>query len=203
MDAAEGRPVNGAAGGDPVFFDSPAAWRAWLAEHHATAPEVLVGFHKKATGRPTLTWAESVAEALCFGWIDGVRGSAGPDAFTIRFTPRRPGSHWSRVNVDLVARLEAEGRMTEAGRAAFASRREDRTARSSYEQAEVAFDAEQEATFRSDAPAWAWFSTQAPSYRRGATYWVTSAKRPDTRARRLATLVECSREGRRLPQYTR
>ena len=194
--------MNGAAGGHPVFFDSPAAWRAWLAEHHATAPEVLVGFHKKATGRPSLTWAESVAEALCFGWIDGVRRSAGPEAYTIRFTPRRPGSHWSRVNVNLVARLEEEGRMTDAGRAAFAARREDRTARSSYEQAEVAFDAEQEAMFRADAAAWAWFSTQAPSYRRGATYWVTSAKRPDTRARRLATLVECSREGRRIPQFT-
>jgi uncharacterized protein YdeI (YjbR/CyaY-like superfamily) len=195
--------VTGDAAEPPLFFDSPAAWRAWLVEHHATAPEVLVGFHKKATGRPTLTWAESVAEALCFGWIDGVRRSAGPDAYTIRFTPRRPGSHWSRVNVDLVARLEAEGRMTDAGRAAFAARREDRTARFSYEQTEVALDAEQEALFHADAAAWAWFSAQAASYRRVATYWVTSAKRPDTRARRLATLVECSREGRRIPQFTR
>jgi uncharacterized protein YdeI (YjbR/CyaY-like superfamily) len=195
--------VNGGAAGPPVFFDSPAAWRAWLAEHHARAPEVLVGFHKKATGRPSLTWAESVAEALCFGWIDGVRRSLGPDAYTIRFTPRRPGSHWSQVNVDLVARLEEQGRMSDAGRAAFAARREDRTARFAYEQAEVAFEAEQEAAFRADAQAWAWFSAQAPSYRKQATYWVTSAKRPATRARRLATLVECSREGRRLPQYTR
>ena len=190
----------GAAGA--VFFDSPAAWRAWLQEHHASAGEVLVGFHKKSTGRPSLTWAESVAEALCFGWIDGVRRSLGPDAYTIRFTPRRPGSHWSQVNVDLVARLEEQGRMTDAGRAAFAARREDRTARASYEQAEAAFDAEQEAVFRADAAAWAWFSAQAPSYRRLTTYWVTSAKRPDTRARRLATLVECSREGRRIPQFT-
>jgi uncharacterized protein YdeI (YjbR/CyaY-like superfamily) len=164
---------------------------------------VLVGFHKKSTGRPSLTWAESVAEALCFGWIDGVRRSLGPDAYTIRFTPRRPGSHWSQVNVDLVARLEEQGRMSDAGRAAFAARREDRTARFAYEQAEVAFEAEQEAAFRADAQAWAWFSAQAPSYRKQATYWVTSAKRPATRAQRLATLVECSREGRRLPQYTR
>jgi uncharacterized protein YdeI (YjbR/CyaY-like superfamily) len=189
--------------GHAIFFDSPSAWRAWLAEHHATAPEVLVGFHKKGTGRPSLTWAESVAEALCFGWIDGVRRSAGPEAYTIRFTPRRAGSHWSQVNVDLVEQLEAEGRMTEAGRAAFAARREDRTARFAYEQAEVAFDPEQEAAFRADAAAWAWFSAQAPSYRKVTTYWVTSAKRPETRARRLATLVECSREGRRIPQYTR
>ena len=189
--------------GEALFFDSPGAWRAWLAEHHATAPEVLVGFHKKGTGRASLTWAESVAEALCFGWIDGVRRSAGPEAYTIRFTPRRPGSHWSQVNVDLVGRLEADGLMTEAGRAAFAARREDRTARFAYEQAEVAFDPEQEAAFRGDAAAWAWFSAQPPSYRKVATYWVASAKRPETRARRLATLVECSREGRRLAQYTR
>jgi uncharacterized protein YdeI (YjbR/CyaY-like superfamily) len=189
--------------GEAFFFDSPAAWRAWLAEHHATAPEVLVGFHKKGTGRASLTWAESVAEALCFGWIDGVRRSAGPGAYTIRFTPRRPGSHWSQVNVDLVERLEAEGRMTAPGRAAFAARREDRTARFAYEQAEVTFDPEQEATFRADSAAWAWFSAQAPSYRKVATYWVTSAKRPQTRARRLTTLIECSREERRIPQYTR
>jgi uncharacterized protein YdeI (YjbR/CyaY-like superfamily) len=192
-----------AASGEPLFFASPQAWRAWLADHHADAAELVVGFHKKATGRPTLTWAESVEEALCFGWIDGVRRSSGPDAYTIRFTPRRPGSHWSQVNVELVARLEAEGRMTDAGRAAFAARREDRTARSSYEQAHVAFDADQEATFRADPQAWAWFCEQAPSYRTQATYWVTSAKRPETRQRRLEALVTCSRERRRLPQYTR
>ena len=191
------------AGAEPVFFASPAEWRAWLEEHHASMPEVLVGFHKKGTGRPSMTWAESVAQALCFGWIDGVRRSAGPDAYTIRFTPRRPGSHWSQVNVDLVARLEADGRMTPAGRAAFAARRDDRTAKFAYEQDEVALDAEQEEIFRADPAAWEWFSAQAPSYRKVATYWVTSAKRPETRARRLAALVQCSRERRRLPQFTR
>jgi uncharacterized protein YdeI (YjbR/CyaY-like superfamily) len=187
----------------PVFFESATAWRSWLEEHHSTAAEILVGFHKKSTGRPTLTWAESVAEALCFGWIDGVRRSLGPEAYTIRFTPRRPGSHWSRVNVDLVTRLEAEGRMTDAGRAVFAGRREDRTARFSYEQEVVALDAEQEAVFRADAEAWSWFCAQPRSYRMPAIHWVTSAKRPDTRARHLATLIECSRRGRRLPQYGR
>ena len=187
----------------PVFFASPQEWRAWLEQHHERAAELLVGFHKKGTGRPSMTWAESVAEALCFGWIDGVRRSAGPAAYTIRFTPRRRGSHWSQVNVDLVARLEAEGRMTEAGRAAFALRREDRTARFAYEQSDLAFDAEQEAVFRAEPTAWEWFAAQAPSYRKSATYWVTSAKRADTRTRRLAALVECSREHRRLPQYVR
>ena len=188
---------------EPVYFGSPQAWRAWLAEHHADTPELLVGFHKRGTRRPSLTWPESVEEALCFGWIDGVRRSDGPDAYTIRFTPRRPGSHWSRVNVELVQRLEAEGRMTDAGRAAFAARREDRTAQSAYEQADVAFDADQEASFRADPQAWTWFCEQAPSYRKVATYWVAGAKRPDTRRRRLESLIACSREGRRLPQYTR
>jgi uncharacterized protein YdeI (YjbR/CyaY-like superfamily) len=190
-------------GAGPVFFESATAWRTWLENHHAEAAEILVGFHKKSTGRPTLTWAESVAEALCFGWIDGVRRSLGPEAYTIRFTPRRSGSHWSRVNVDLVNTLEAEGRMTDAGRAVFAARREDRTARFSYEQEVVALDAEQEALFRADADAWSWFCAQPRSYRTPAVHWVTSAKRPDTRARHLATLIECSRQGRRLPQYGR
>lgn len=188
---------------EPVFFESPQAWRGWLDEHHADAGEVLVGFHKQGTGRPSLTWAESVAEALCFGWIDGVRRSAGSEAYTIRFTPRRPGSHWSQVNVDLMAQLEEQGRMTDAGRAAFAARREDRTAKFAYEQANVAFGPDQQAAFEADGEAWEWFSTQAPWYRKVATYWVTSAKRPETRARRLATLIECSREQRRLPQHTR
>lgn len=177
-------------------------WRAWLADNHADSAGVWLVLHKKGGQVTSLDYDQALDEALCFGWIDGVRRSAGPDAYTIRFTPRRPGSHWSRVNTDLVARLEEEGRMTDAGRAAFAARREDRTARFSYEQTEVAFDAGQEAVFRADTAAWAWFSAQAPSYRRVATYWVTSAKRPDTRARRLATLVECSREGRRIPQFT-
>src|SRR5215218_1688695 len=126
--------------GGPVYFASPQEWRAWLEQHHGRAGELIVGFHKKGTGRPSLTWAESVAEALCFGWIDGIRRSLGPEAYTIRFTPRRPGSHWSQVNIDLVARLEAEGRMTDAGRTPFAARRDDRTARFAYEQAEVALD---------------------------------------------------------------
>jgi uncharacterized protein YdeI (YjbR/CyaY-like superfamily) len=190
----------GGADGGALFFESPDAWRGWLAEHHATASELLVGFHKVGTGRPTISWPESVAEALCFGWIDGIRRSLGADAYTIRFTPRRPRSHWSRVNVDLVARLEAEGRMADAGRTAFAARREDRTAQMSFEATEPAvLDPQQEALFRADAAAWAWFEGQRPYYRRTALHWVTSAKRADTRERRLATLIECSGDGLRIP----
>jgi uncharacterized protein YdeI (YjbR/CyaY-like superfamily) len=186
--------------GEALFFDSPAAWRAWLAAHHATAAELLVGFHKRGSGQPSITWPESVEEALCFGWIDGVRRSLPPDAYTIRFTPRRPGSHWSRVNVDLIARLEAEGRMADAGRAAFAARREDRTALASHERTEPAtLEPEHEAIFRADAAAWAWFTAAPAYYRRTALHWVCSAKRPETRLRRLTTLVECSRDGLRVP----
>jgi uncharacterized protein YdeI (YjbR/CyaY-like superfamily) len=184
----------------PVFFDAPSRWRAWLAEHHATAPEVLVGYHKRGTGLPSLTWPESVEEALCFGWIDGVRRSLGPDAYTIRFTPRRARSHWSRVNVDLVARLEAEGRMTAAGRAAFEARSAERTALAAHERtSDAVLEPEHEALFRADPAAWEWFAAAPPSYRRTALHWVTSAKRPETRLKRLTTLVECSHDGLRVP----
>lgn len=188
---------------EPVFFETPAAFRAWLDAHAATAPELLVGFRKKGSGRLSITWPESVEEALCHGWIDGVRRSLGDDGYTIRFTPRRPGSHWSRVNVDLVARLEAEGRMTDAGRAAFAARREDRTAQASFEVAPAVLAPEHEAALRADPAAWEGFSGFTPSYRQQALHWVAGAKRADTRERRFATLLACCREGRRLPHHER
>jgi uncharacterized protein YdeI (YjbR/CyaY-like superfamily) len=189
---------------EPIFFASPAAWRAWLEANHAAAPELLVGFHKRATGLPSLTWPESVDQALCFGWIDGVRRSHGADAYTIRFTPRRPGSHWSAVNVAKVAQLTAQGRMRPAGLAAFQARREDRTAKAAHERVRDAeLEPPEDAAFRADPVAWQWFSTQAPSYRRTALHWVVSAKRAPTRARRLETLIACSRAGRRVPPLAR
>jgi uncharacterized protein YdeI (YjbR/CyaY-like superfamily) len=187
-------------GEDAIFFSSPAELRAWLEQHHATASELWVGYYKKAAGRPTVTWSEVVDEALCFGWIDGKLQRIDDRRHRQRLTPRRPNSNWSAVNVAKVAELRAQGRMTPAGEAAFAARRDDRTAVYSYERRhEAAFDAEQEAAFRADARAWEWFDAQAPSYRTMATFWVVSAKRPETRARRLATLIECSAEGRRVP----
>jgi uncharacterized protein YdeI (YjbR/CyaY-like superfamily) len=187
-----------AASGEPVFFASPEQWRAWLAAHHADSPELLVGFWKVGTGRPSLTWPQSVAEALCFGWIDGVRRSLGAQAYSIRFTPRRPGGIWSAVNVRTYTELLAAGRVEPAGEAAFAARREDRTAVYSFESEERELDAEQTARFRAEPGAWEWFEQQAPSYRRTAIHWVTSAKRPETRERRLTTLVADSAAGRRL-----
>jgi uncharacterized protein YdeI (YjbR/CyaY-like superfamily) len=186
----------------PRFFASPAAFGRWLAANHAKAGEVLVGYHKVATGRPSLTWAQSVEQALRWGWIDGVRRSLGAEAYTIRFTPRKPGSHWSLANVRTAQRLVAEGRMLPAGQAAFDARTPERTGRASFEQGEVAFAPAQAKAFRAQRAAWAWFTRQAPpSYRKAATWWVVSAKREATKASRLAQLIACSAQGKVVPQY--
>jgi uncharacterized protein YdeI (YjbR/CyaY-like superfamily) len=189
---------------DAIFFETPAELRAWLEEHHAAASEVWVGFHKKASGRRSLTWSQVVDEALCFGWIDGKAQGIDEHRYRQRLTPRRPNSNWSAVNIAKIAELRAQGRMTPAGEAAFAGRREDRSGVYSYERRhEAAFDAEQDAAFRANAAAWEWFEAQPPSYRTMATFWVVSAKRPETRSRRLATLIECSAERRRVPPLAR
>jgi uncharacterized protein YdeI (YjbR/CyaY-like superfamily) len=188
---------------EAIFFTSPAELRAWLEENHETAPELWIGCYKKDTGRRSLAWGEIVDEALCFGWIDGKVQRIDEERYRQRLTPRRRNSNWSAVNVAKMAELRAQGRMTPAGEAAFAARREDKTAVYSYERRhEAEFEAEQEATFRANKRAWKWFEAQSPSYRALATFWVVSAKRPDTRARRLGTLIECSAEGRRVPPLT-
>ena len=188
---------------EAIFFTSPAELRAWLEENHETASELWIGCYKKGTGRRSLAWGEIVDEALCFGWIDGKVQRIDEERYRQRLTPRRRNSNWSAVNVAKMAELRAQGRMTPAGESAFAARREDKTAVYSYERRhEVEFEAEQEATFRANKRAWKWFEAQSPSYRAMATFWVVSAKRPDTRARRLGTLIECSAEGRRVPPLT-
>jgi uncharacterized protein YdeI (YjbR/CyaY-like superfamily) len=185
---------------DAIFFETPAELRAWLEEHHATASELWVGQYKKASGRRSLTWEQIVDEALCFGWIDGKSQGIDEHRYRQRLTPRRPKSNWSAINIAKVAELRAQGRMTPAGEAAFAARREAPPGALTYERRhEAAFDAGQEAAFRANAPAWEWFAAQSPSYRTMATFWVVSAKRPETQARRLATLIECSAEERRVP----
>ncbi len=187
-----------------TFFTKPSEFRAWLARHHADHDELLVGFWKTGTGKPCMTWSESVDEALSFGWIDGVRRSLGDDAYSIRFTPRRPRSIWSAVNVKKAEALIREGRMEPAGLAAFEARTPQRTGVYSHENPKAArFTKEQEAAFRADRKAWAWFQKKSPSYRRMATWWVVSAKKEETRARRLAQLIEDSRAGRTVPPLTR
>jgi uncharacterized protein YdeI (YjbR/CyaY-like superfamily) len=185
-----------------IFPAGAAAWRAWLEEHHESADEVLVGFWKKASGRATMIWSEAVDEALCFGWIDGVRRSLDEHRYVNRFTPRRPGSNWSRVNVDKVERLTAEGRMTPAGLRAFEQRRESRSGVYSYENAPRDLEPHDAERVRAHPEAWAFWQAQPPSYRRQATWWVVSAKKPETRERRLAVLIEDSAAGRRLRQLT-
>ena len=184
-----------AASSDPIFFETPDQLRNWLDEHHRTAPELIVGAWKRATGKPSLTWPQIVEEALCVGWIDSVRRSVPGDGWTIRLTPRRKGSIWSAVNVAKVAELRAAGRMRPAGEEAFSVRREDRTAVYSFERAaEPELTADEEARFRANEPAWAWFSARPPSRRRQVLHWVVSAKRPETRERRLTALVDDAAE---------
>ena len=182
----------------PIFFATPAEWRAWLEENHANKSEVLVGLYKKASGRPTMTWSEAVDQALCFGWIDGVRRGIDEESYYNRFTPRRPNSNWSAVNINKVEQLTKQGLMHPAGLAAFERRSDKRSEAYSYERANAKLDEAYEKRFRAHRRAWAFWESQPPGYRRVATWWVISAKREETRQRRLATLIEDSANGRRI-----
>ena len=188
---------------EPIYFDGPEAFRAWLEEHHETATEVWVGMYKKHSPKHAMAWTQAVDEALCFGWIDGVMHRVDDERHAQRYTPRKPASNWSAINVAKVERLRAEGRMRPAGEAAFALRRDDRTAIYTYERGEAALEPEQQARFEAAETAWAFFSAQPPGYRRHALGWVTGAKRAETRERRLETLIEDSAAGRRLQRLTR
>lgn len=188
----------------PRFFPTPAAWRAWLEEHHAEAGELWVGFYKRGSGRPSITWPEAVDGALCFGWIDGVRKSLNTVSYKIRFTPRRPRSIWSAINITRATELSTLGLMHPAGVAAFQKRDENRSGIYSYEQRRTAkLPPAYEKEFRSNSAAWKFFQAQASWYRRTATYLVISAKREETRRKRLASLVEDSANQRTIPALTR
>ncbi len=181
----------------PRFFRTGSEFSAWFERHHDTVTELWVGYYKKSTGRPSITYPESVDEALRFGWIDGVRKTIDDDRYMNRFTPRKPGSTWSARNVRRARELIDLGLMRPAGLRAFEARRDDRSAIYSYEQRHRAtLDPNFERRFRRNKTAWAFFESCPPSYRRTAVYWVMSAKRPETRARRLATLIEDSAKGR-------
>jgi uncharacterized protein YdeI (YjbR/CyaY-like superfamily) len=186
-----------------TFFRSPAEFRRWLARHHARAPELLVGFYKTGCGRPSITWPESVDEALCFGWIDGVRRGVDELRYTIRFTPRRAGSIWSAINTARVRALTAAGRMAAAGLTAFEARKPNRSGRYSYEQRPQELVAPYSTLLARNPAARKFFARQIPSYRRAATWWVLSAKQEETRLRRARTLIELSARGELVPQFTR
>src|SRR5688572_9353407 len=187
-----------------TFFATPAEFRSWFEVHHAEAAELWVGFHKKGSGLPSITWPEAVDEALCFGWIDGVRKSIDETSYVIRFTPRKARSTWSAVNIGRVLELQAAGRMRLAGLKVFAERTEDRSGVYSYEQGDgIELGDELELPFRANTAAWEFFQTQAAWYRKAAIWWVVSAKREETRQKRLAALIDDSASGRTVPSLTR
>lgn len=183
----------------PVFFRDAAALRRWFARHAGRKASLVVGYMKRATGVPSITWPESVDEALCVGWIDGVRHRIDDERYQIRFTPRRRGSNWSNINIRRVRALKAEGRMTAAGLAAFAARDRRQPARGSYEQKKrIRLAPAQLAEFRRHAAAWKYYRATPPGYRRMVNWWIVNAKRPETRARRLRILIEACAGGKRL-----
>ncbi len=183
----------------PRFFATPEKFRAWLAKNHAKADELLVGFYKKGSGKPSIDWPQSVDEALCHGWIDGVRRSLGEISYTIRFTPRRPRSVWSSINIARVRELTKLGRMAPAGVAAFERRSADRSVVYAYEQRKTVKLAPAEIRqFKANAVAWETFGGLAPSYRHRALYWITSARKPETRAARLKRVITASAAGRKI-----
>jgi uncharacterized protein YdeI (YjbR/CyaY-like superfamily) len=187
----------------PIFFKTPSEFRAWLEKNHATKKELLVGFFKKSTGKPSITWPEAVDEALCFGWIDGVRKSIDDSRYTIRFTPRTARSVWSAVNIKRAKELKKQGLMRPAGMAAFARRSEEKSRIYSYERKYAALGPAFEQQFRANKRAWAFFESQPPSYKKAAIWWVISAKREETRLRRLDTLIKDSSRGQTVSPFRR
>lgn len=188
---------------EPVFSRDRSEFGEWLEQHHATSDALLVGYYKTGSGKASMTWAESVEEALRFGWIDGVRKGLDAERYQIRFTPRKPGSIWSAVNIAKAEELIARGRMRPAGLAAFEARRPDRSAVYSYEQSEApVLDAAFERELRGNPAAAAFFESRPASYRKAAIHWVMSATQPDTRRRRLQTLIDDSAHGRTVRPLT-
>jgi uncharacterized protein YdeI (YjbR/CyaY-like superfamily) len=181
-----------------IFFRSPSDFRKWLEQHHATAQELWVGYYKKNSNKPSITWPESVDEALCFGWIDGIRKRVDEFSYTIRFTPRRKSSVWSAINIQRVKALATEGRMQRAGLKSFQARRENKSGIYSYEQRREQLEEPYNSMLRKNKAAWDFFQAQPPWYRKQAGWWVISAKKEETRQKRLKKLIEDSACGKRL-----
>jgi uncharacterized protein YdeI (YjbR/CyaY-like superfamily) len=180
------------------FFKSPATFRKWLEANHQTVPEQWVGYYKKGTGKPSMTWPESVDQALCFGWIDGLRKNIDEISYKIRFTPRRPRSIWSAVNIKRMKELAEDGLVHPAGQKAFEARRENKSGIYSYEQRADKLPEPYETRLKQDTAAWEFFQSQPPSYRKLASWWVVSAKKEETRLLRLAKLVEHCQQRQRI-----
>ncbi len=186
-----------------TFFKTPSEWRRWLERHGGRETELWVGFYKKSTGRPSITYQEALDEALCYGWIDGVRYRVDDASYTIRFTPRKPRSNWSAVNVRRVRELAELGRMQPAGLEAFDGRDQDKIDKYSYERANVKLAPQYEKQLRANARAWEFFRSKPPSYRKPVVWWIMSAKKEETRQKRLETLIRDSARGRTVGPMTR
>lgn len=180
--------------GKPVFFKTPSAFRKWLEKNHDKKTEIFVGYYKKDSGKKTMTWPESVDEALCFGWIDGIRKSIDSESYYNRFTPRRPNSNWSAINIKKIEELTERGLIRTAGIAAFNKRQESKSKIYSYENAPVALAPEFEKLFKANKKAWLFFQSQRRYYQTQATNWVMSAKQSTTRISRLEKLISLSQE---------
>ncbi len=183
-----------------LFFPSQDDFRNWLEENHRTASELLVGFYKVNSGKPSMTWSQSVDQGLCFGWIDGVRKSIDKDSYCIRFTPRKPNSIWSAINIAKVETLISQGLMKEAGIAAFKKKKEERSGVYSFENEAKKFSEDFENRFKANQPAWDFFSTQAPAYRKMVIHWIMTAKQEQTKLARLEKTIINSEQGKRLFQ---
>lgn len=189
---------------EPKFFRDASSFRRWLEKHHASAEELWVGFYRKGTGKRGITYKEAVDEALCFGWIDGIRKAFDGERYVNRFTPRKPKSNWSDVNTRRVNELIEQGRMHPAGLAAFELRDAARAGVYSFENRDAAtLTSEQTARFRRNAKAWQFFESQPPGYRKTAIWWVISAKKEETREKRLTTLIGDSANGLRIAMLRR
>ena len=186
---------------NPVFFSDSSSFRKWLEANHETAKELLVGFYKVGSGKPSITWPQSVDEALCFGWIDGVRRSINDESYSIRFTPRKAGSIWSAVNIKKMETLTKAGLMRPAGLAAFAKRSDEKSGIYAYEKEPVKLDKAFEKQFKAHKQAWKFFHTRAPSYQRSAINWVMSAKEESTRIKRMQMLIEDSAQEQKIKPF--
>lgn len=184
---------------EPTFFTSPDRFRAWLEKNSSKSVEIVVGFWKVKSGQPSMSWSQSVDEALCFGWIDGVRRKIDDQSYQIRFTPRKKGSIWSAVNIAKFEKLRQSGKMTKAGEDAFSFRTQERSKVYAYEQTEqpnlIPIELQQ---FKKNKTAWAFFQTCPPSYKKVVMHWITTAKKPETRLQRLLKLIEACSAGKRL-----
>jgi uncharacterized protein YdeI (YjbR/CyaY-like superfamily) len=184
---------------EPTYFANADALRQWFKKHASNAMELHVGFMKISSGKSSVTWPESVDEALCVGWIDGVRHRVDAERYRIRLTPRRPGSHWSAINIARMAVLQAEGRVQPAGLAAFARRTEAKSRKAAYEQPSTPeFDTTDAKAFKRHRAAWKYYEALPGGYKKTITWWVVSAKQLATRKRRLSLLIAACAEGRRI-----